>query len=463
MKTERINDYEAAVSYILGIPRFSAKNDMETTKRFLMSIGENEKATVIHVAGTNGKGSVCAFLDSVHRKMGYKTGLFTSPHLVDIRERICIDGQMISKEDFLDCTNFVLEKMEEFNGMEGSYHPSFFEFVFFIAVRYFALADVDVEIFETGLGGRLDATNSLSRKDICIITPIGMDHMEYLGDSIGQIAGEKAGIIKSNVPVVYMAGDEEANSAIEQSAKENNACCYQVNDSKAQILGINEKNIDFSYKCDYDSNAIFTVHTYALYQVSNASLCLSALQILYGEDIVLKEEVHLGISSMNWPGRMEEVAPGVFVDGGHNVHGVRAFIESVEADGYDGRRMLLFSAVSDKQVDVMGQMLVDSRLFNEINVCRIDNSRGTETEKLKQIISDSIENNEKTIGKKQDSEQTFEKQKRVNHKLSMKEYGSLHEAYDDMVSRKPQDYRMYVCGSLYLVGAVKEYIEEKYD
>lgn len=457
MKTERINDYEAAVSYILGIPRFSAKNDMETTKSFLTYIGENENAKVIHVAGTNGKGSVCAFLDSVHRKMGCKTGLFTSPHLVDIRERICIDGQMISREDFLDCTNYVLDKIEEFNGEEGTYHPSFFEFVFFIAVRYFALTNVDVEIFETGLGGRLDATNSLSRKDICIITPIGMDHMEYLGDSIGKIAGEKAGIIKSGVPVVYMAGEEDANQAIETVAKEKNAYCYQVNESKAQILGIKEKNIDFSYKCDYDSNAIFTVHTYALYQVSNASLCLSALQILYGEDIVMKEEVHLGISSMNWPGRMEEVVPGVFVDGGHNVHGVRAFIESVKADGYDGRRMLLFSAVSDKQVDVMGQMLVESGLFNEINVCRIDNSRGTETEILKQIISDSIKNSEQSEGKEQGLGQTHLK------KLEMKEYSSLQEAYDDMVERRPQDYRMYICGSLYLVGAVKEYIEEKYD
>lgn len=200
-----------------------------------------------------------------------------------------------------------------------------------------------------------------------------------------------------------------------------------------------------------------TVHTYALYQVSNASLCLSALQILYGEDIVMKEEVHFGISSMNWPGRMEEVAPGVFVDGGHNVHGVRAFIESVKADGFDSRRMLLFSAVSDKQVDVMGQMLVESGLFNEINVCRIDNSRGTETEILKQIISDSIKNSEQSEGKEQGLGQTHLK------KLEMKEYSSLHEAYDDMVARRPQDYRIYICGSLYLVGAVKEYIEEKYD
>lgn len=450
MKPDRINDYETAVSYILGIPRFSAKNDTQTTKEFLKLVGENKSATVIHVAGTNGKGSVCAFLDSVHRKMGKKTGLFTSPHLVDIRERICIDGEMISKEDFLHCTNYIIERIGEFNGVDGAYHPSFFEFVFFIAVHYFDLKKVDVEIWETGLGGRLDATNALSKKDICIITPIGMDHMEYLGNTIAQIAGEKAGIIKEDVPVVYMSGEEDANEAIEKIAKEKHADCYRVDQENVEILGINQKNIDFSYKCSYDSNAIFSVHTYALYQVSNASLCLSALQKLYGEDIVMTEEVHSGISSMNWPGRMEEVEPGVFVDGGHNVHGVKAFIESVKADGYDGRRMLLFSAVSDKQVDLMGQMLVESNLFSEINICRIENSRGTETEQLKRIIGDSIEK-----AKKENAAECST--------VGMREYNSLREAYDDMVLRKPQDYRMYICGSLYLVGAVKEYIEEKYD
>lgn len=450
MKSDRINDYEAAVSYILGIPRFSAKNDTQTTKQFLELIGENKNATVIHVAGTNGKGSVCAFLDSVHRKMGKRTGLFTSPHLVDIRERICINGEMISKEDFFKCTNYIIERIGEFNGAEGTYHPSFFEFVFFIAVRYFYINNVEVEIWETGLGGRLDATNSLSKKDVCIITPIGMDHMEYLGDTIADIAGEKAGIIKEGVPVVYMSGDESANEVIEKVAAGKHADCISVNSKNMEILRINQKDIDFSYKYGYDSNAIFSVHTYALYQVSNASLCLSALQILYGEDIVLTKEVQSGISSMSWPGRMEEVETGVFVDGGHNVHGVKAFIDSVKADGFDGRRMLLFSAVSDKQVDVMGQMLVESNLFREINICRIDNSRGTETEQLKRIIGDSIE------------------KARANNAFKcgitdMKEYRSLKEAYDDMTLRKPQDYRMYICGSLYLVGAVKEYIEEKYD
>lgn len=462
MKPERVKDYEAAVSYILGIPRFNAKNNPETTKRFLKLIGENISARVIHVAGTNGKGSVCSFLDSVHRKMGKKTGLFTSPHLVDIRERICIDGEMISKDAFLECTNYVLDKIGIFNGEDGTYHPSFFEFVFFIAVRYFDVNDVEVEIFETGLGGRLDATNSLSRKDICVITPIGLDHMEYLGDTLSDIAGEKAGIIKEGTPVVYFGAEDEVNSVIERAAEQKGAACHQVSSKNTEILRINEKDIDFSYKYGYDKDIIFSVQTYALYQVSNASLCLSALQILYGEDIVETEEVRTGISSMSWPGRMEEVSTGVFVDGGHNVHGVKAFIESVKVDGYDGRRMLLFSAVSDKQVDVMGKMLVNSKLFNEINICHIDNSRGTGLEQLKRIIGDSI----KEAEKKQSVEGALGDgvvEGDTGLCIGMKEYSGLGEAYDDMVARKPEDYRMYICGSLYLVGAVKEYIEAKYD
>ena len=447
MKTKIIEDYESAVSYILEIPRFSAKNAPEITAEFLEYIGCNLKGTIIHVAGTNGKGSVCAFLDSVHRKMRKKTGLFTSPHLVDIRERICIDGEMISKEDFLADTNFVLEKVARFNQKSAEvsvYHPSYFEFLFFVAVKYFFDRNVEVAIFETGLGGRLDATNSLPQKDICIITSIGMDHMEYLGNTLASIAGEKAGIIKKGVPVVYAKSVAEVSEVIEQRATEEHSVAYGVGKENTDILSCSqEKNIDFSYKYGYDSSAIFTVRSYAHYQVENAVLVIKALQVLYGDDIVLDNTVREGIASMQWPGRMEMVEQGVFVDGGHNVDGLKAFVETVRSDGFDGKRHLLFSAVSDKQVEFMSDILVDSDLFCTIGICQIDSSRATLIDKLSAIVSKSIREN--------------------GNKSELKIFESLEEAYEGMKAVKAGDERLYICGSLYLVGAVKEYLRGKYD
>ncbi len=447
MKTKIIEDYESAVSYILEIPRFSAKNAPEITAEFLEYIGCNLKGTIIHVAGTNGKGSVCAFLDSVHRKMRKKTGLFTSPHLVDIRERICIDGEMISKEDFLEDTNYVLEKVARFNQKSAEvsvYHPSYFEFLFFVAVKYFGDRNVETAIFETGLGGRLDATNSLPRKDICIITSIGMDHMEYLGNTLPSIAGEKAGIIKKGVPVVYAKSVAEVSEVIEQRATEEHSVAYGVGKENTDILSCSqEKNIDFSYKYGYDSSAIFTVRTYAHYQIENAALALKALQVLYGDDIILNNAVREGVADMQWPGRMEMVEQGIFVDGGHNADGLEAFVETVRHDGFEGRRQLLFSAVSDKQVGLMSDILVGSGLFGTIGICRIDSSRATELERLSEIVSKSIREN--------------------GNESELKIFGSLSEAYESMKEEKAADERLYICGSLYLVGAVKEYLRGKYD
>ena len=432
---ERIDSYDKAVSYILEIPRFLAKNETVATKEFLELLGEGEADLVIHVAGTNGKGSTCAFLNSVFMKMGKKTGMFTSPHLVDIRERIQINGEMISREDFLNCTNAVIDKINEIREKKEGYHPSFFEFVFFIAVRYFAQNNLDVVIWETGLGGRLDATNSLSRKKLSIITEIGMDHMEYLGDTFEMIAGEKAGIIAEGVPVLYWDGREECTEVFEKKAREQKSEAYSVSDKNVEVLCTNEKSIDFYYKSRYDNNALFTVHSYALYQVKNAAMAIKALEIL-GYDIC-SEDIITGISDMNWPGRMEAVEDRIFVDGGHNVDGIEAFINSVLMDGCIGRRHLIYSAVSDKQVEVISKMLLECKAFDRISLCEINSGRAKKLEELKSLFDRFTEGTE------------------VNT------YSDIASAYEAEKGLLELNDRLYICGSLYLVGAVKEYIEAK--
>ncbi|MCR5799866.1 MAG: bifunctional folylpolyglutamate synthase/dihydrofolate synthase [Lachnospiraceae bacterium] len=481
---KKFEDYEAAVSYIMGIPRFSAKNDPEITQRFLeyITAGANDGAVTqqvtihvagandgtashrvtIHVAGTNGKGSVCAFLESVYRKLGRKTGLFTSPHLVDIRERIKVNNEMISEEDFRDCAEYVIKNTVRFNKDNGEtcgrsqgeyniesdsephcedsggYHPSYFEFLFFMAVHYFEERGVETAIYETGLGGRLDATNSLT-KDLSVITSIGMDHMEYLGHNIEEIAAEKAGIIKPGVPAVCIGQDTKVMEVMKKRAEEVGAPLRIVWAGEEDILRIHEKNIDFSYKYGYDSSAIFTVRTYAHYQVSNAALALCALQTLQGDRIVDDERVHEGIRDMYWPGRLEEVEDNIWVDGGHNVDGLKAMLESVGRDGAKGRRLLLFSAVADKEVSKMAGLLVGSGLFDEVGLCPISNARATDTSELLRIFEN------KTDG--------------AYRRLPISVFDNIATAYRDMKGKLRANDRLYICGSLYLVGSIKELIQ----
>ncbi len=213
---ETFETYGAAVDYINATPKFTTKNRMEDTARFWARLGYPAKnSKVLHIAGTNGKGSVCAYLSSVLRKAGISCGMFTSPHLVSMRERFVINGEMVSEEDFLYAFRLV---MGEVKRLASAYHPTFFELLFFMAMTLFEKYGVEYAVLETGLGGRLDATNVVEEKKLCVITSIGYDHMEYLGETLAQIAGEKAGIMRSGVPVVYPEGQEEVIRVMEEYA-----------------------------------------------------------------------------------------------------------------------------------------------------------------------------------------------------------------------------------------------------
>lgn len=215
--------FSEAQEYIGNIPKFVKKNGMEDTKAFYGKLSCPCLAKkVIHVAGTNGKGSVCAYLQSVLKEAGYRVGLFTSPHLADIRERIRVDGELISKEEFAGVFRQVKEKCS------AEYHPSYFEYLYFMAMLYFEKKNPDVIILETGLGGRLDATNSFPSPCICIITRIGLDHTEYLGETLPKIAAEKAGIVKKGIPFVYFAKNKTVSDVFEKTAKKAETRAFSV-------------------------------------------------------------------------------------------------------------------------------------------------------------------------------------------------------------------------------------------
>lgn len=422
--------YEEAVDYIMNIPRFTSKNEPDKTKAFLNKLGDvSLRIPTIHIAGTNGKGSVCAYLRAGLNAAGLTTGCFTSPHLVDVRERFMIDDKMIDKREFLNVCNFVYDEVMDFRSLEGmtGYHPTFFEFLFFVGVVWFKQKRPDVLILETGLGGRLDATNSISGSDVTVITEIGLDHMEYLGDTKDLIAMEKAGIIKEGVPVCFVDRHESWTNVILKQAVAMNAPYEIIDASKIKNCERTDEGIDFSYVSRYDENAIFSISTKALYQIENVLLAYTAIGFLkdkLGLNIEMSDAL-TGFKNMIWPGRMEEVKKGLVLDGAHNEDGIDAFIKSVSLDGALSRS-LLYSAVSDKQVENVANSLIKAKLFKNIYVAHLDSYRACDMDRLKECFKEA---------------------------LNVSFYESTKDALDAML--QDDNDMKYVVGSLYLVGEVK--------
>lgn len=431
MEKDKIISYEKAVEYILEVPKFTKKNDMSDTKRFLKKLGNPQKdMKIIHIAGTNGKGSVCAYLCSVLKEAGFLTGMFTSPHLVDIRERFRIDAEMVSEEQFLKAF------LQVYENIEGDYHPTFFEYLFFMAMLLFREAKVTYCILETGLGGRLDATNAVEKKEICILTEIGFDHMEYLGDTLEKIASEKAGIIRENTPVVYMAGKPEVNAVIEKAAALKGSPAVPVVLQRDAICKKANKTIDFSFHSRYYGYIELSLQSPARYQAENAALAVTALETLGLFRVITKEQLIEGIRKTFWEGRMEEIASGIFVDGAHNEDGIEAFLDTVRQDACEGKRLLLFSVVHDKRFETMVEKLITSGLFSIVGVAPLANGRTLVLQELETI---------------------FEPYRSSDNYF----YETVEEAFENMQLRKGEKDRLYIVGSLYLVGQIKAYLKVK--
>ncbi|MCM1552800.1 MAG: bifunctional folylpolyglutamate synthase/dihydrofolate synthase, partial [Butyrivibrio sp.] len=437
MKRQTIDTYEAAVSYLYDMPRFTAKNTLEDTRAQLERLGSPDRNIrhIIHVAGTNGKGSVCAYMRSVLEEAGYAVAMFTSPHLVDIRERFVIRGEMISRDEFLKAFLQVYDSLNwiELEKGEG-YHPTFFEYLFLMAMLWFSQADADYCILETGLGGRLDATNAVADKRLTVITRISRDHVEYLGDTIALIAGEKAGIMRANTPLVYCGDVEEAAAVFEEYAHNLRIYTYPVSKKDYAFENFHNKTIDFSLHTRYYGYIRVSLHTLARYQMENATLAVRAIELLDEGRTITAGHLRRGLERCLWPGRMEEVLPEVYVDGAHNEDGIRAFLDTVRADGCEGRgqsRTLLFSVVRDKDYRSMIEQVSDSGLFTRIAVAHMGTGRAAELSQLAGLFDG--------------------KALRVNF------YDSVSGAFRSLLDERGRDERVYIAGSLDLVGEIKEF------
>lgn len=426
-------NYEEAVAYIEETPKFTTKNSLEHTKECLRRLGNPQNTfKVIHVAGTNGKGSTCAFLTSILREAGYSCGLFTSPHLVEINERFQINEEIITDQVFLDAFCIVKALADELLA-EGSYHPTYFEMLFLMGMVIFAEAGVDYVTLETGLGGRLDATTSVENPIACVITSISFDHMQYLGDTIEEIAGEKAGIIVPGVPVIYDGNNKTAAAVIRKRARELGSPAIEVRRKDAQILRNTQAGIDFSLKNAYYGDTVFSIPFIAGYQVMNGALALTAMEVLKDCLPIPIEKIQEGMKKTRWQGRMETVLPGVIVDGAHNEDGVEKFVETAAHFQKENPLTLLFSAVEDKDYRDMVRAICEKIGFRHVVTTQVGGSRMVSAKKLAELF--------KEMGCE-----------------DVRAFEEIPKAFEEAYRLKGKDGMLFCVGSLYLVGEIKRVI-----
>lgn len=320
--------YQTALDWLYSTQMFGIKLGLEGITHLLRECGVlYPRSRVIHVAGTNGKGSTCAFAESVARAAGYRTGLFSSPHLVRFNERIRVNGQEIPDADAARLIGKVKELIEPWE-----VKPTFFELVLAIAMMYFAEQEVDLIVLETGMGGRLDATNAVP-KDVAVLTPIGMDHTQYLGSTLYEIAAEKAAIFAWHRPALTAPQEPEAIRAIHQAA--------QAMDTDYRVV---------------DEECTLPLGLRGAYQKRNAALALAALRAL-PHFLASDAEIERGLAEVCWPGRFEEIAPGVIMDGAHNPPAMRVLVSAWQEAYGTQKARCIYAGSADKALDEVLELL----------------------------------------------------------------------------------------------------------
>ena len=349
-------NYPEALAWLYGLQRFGIKLGLENIQRLIAALGVDlGRARVIHVAGTNGKGSVCAMIDSILRTQQYRTGLFTSPHLVTFRERIRVDGKMISEEAVANGLMAIRGLVREWDP-----HPTFFEIATALALKHFSNAKIDIAILETGLGGRLDATNAV-QSNVSVITSIDFDHQQWLGQSLPEIAAEKAGIIKPKIPVVSAPQAPDAEKIIRTRAAECEAPLQFVNDSYQKT----------------------PVSLSGEYQKQNAALAIAALRaarIDIGDSSIAR-----GLATVDWPGRFQKWDERTIIDGAHNPAAAQILANTWREFFGDQRATLVLAILSDK--DLRGVCEALAPIADSVLLPTIRSERATPPDELAKVLS----------------------------------------------------------------------------
>jgi dihydrofolate synthase/folylpolyglutamate synthase len=362
-------NYKQALAWLYGLQRFGIKLGLENIRRLLNELGLGSArgsrvvsggspeifGKVIHVAGTNGKGSVCAMIDSICRAQGYRTGLFTSPHLVTFRERIRVDGEMISEDAVADGLTMIRDLIADWDP-----HPTFFEVTTALALKHLGDAKIDITILETGLGGRLDATNAV-QSDVSVITPIGLDHEKWLGHMLAEIAGEKAGIIKSRVPVVSAPQQPQAVEVI----------CARAAECGSPVQFVSET---------YHRSPVALRGEYQKQNAAVASAAIQAANIHVDEKALVR-----GLAAIEWPARFQKWDERTIIDGAHNPSAARVLAQTWRDCFGNQKATLVVAVLSDK--DLRGICEALAPITASVLLPRIRSERATPTRELAKIFS----------------------------------------------------------------------------
>lgn len=423
-----LETYEEAIDWIHTRLRLGIKPGLKRMDWMMDRLGSPEKKLkTIHIGGTNGKGSTVTYLRTILQEAGWKVGTFTSPYFEHFNERIAINGDPICEEELIHLTNKIKMLSDELEGTELG-GPTEFEVITAMSLYYFAsVHPVDIVLYEVGLGGRFDSTNVITPK-LSIITSIGLDHTNILGDTYEKIAFEKAGIIKREVPILTAVKQEEAFKVIKDTAVENQSPLYRLR----QNIYIEEhtslpKGERFSLRSPFGMVKELEISMFGGHQTENAALAITAAQML-GIDT---ESIKKGLKKAYWPGRFELVStdPTIIMDGAHNEEGMDALVQELSRRYFDKKIKMVFAALGDKRLDGMiGKM---DAIADEITFVEFEFPRA---EKAEILLSKSKHSRKKAVTDWKDA---------IQSEIRSLKDGEI----------------LVVTGSLYFLSEVKPFIE----
>lgn len=425
-------NYSEAMNFIANTSRFGMNFGLSRVEKMLELLGNPQnKIKCIHIAGTNGKGSTTAMIASILKEEGYTVGMYTSPYLEEFEERIQINGVNIPKERLAELVSKI-EKVSEEIVTLGFDNPTQFEIITAIMFLYFSEENVDYAIIEVGLGGRLDATNVIDPV-LVVITSISYDHMNILGETIEEIAGEKCGIIK-NSPVVTYPQVEEAMKVIEEKCKEKSVQLIKTSESSIKEVIINKNDNTQKVKLEVGNELKeYKLALIGKHQVKNAMVVLNTIEAFKTLGGSVKEEsIKAGLENVRWIGRMERLNknPMVVIDGAHNIDGIRTLKESVKEYFSYNKLILILGILGDKQVKEMVNTI--GSLGEDIILTEPHNERAESLEVMESYLKEEKKNVYKIM--------------------------NYREAYEKALDLANEDDLILICGSLYMVGDMRKEI-----
>ena len=374
-------NYEEALEYIHGISWTFCKPGLERISALCKALGDpQKKLKFIHIAGTNGKGSTSAMLESVLRESGYKTGLFTSPYIRTFNERMRVDGENISDGELAEITEYVRPFADAMTDK-----PTEFELISAIAFEYFSRNNCDVVVLEAGMGGRLDSTNVIDSALLSIITGIALDHTAFLGDTVEKISAEKAGIIKYGCSVLFGGEDEAAERVIREKAVEMNAPFSRVDRSS---LTLHSQTLDGTV-FDFGGYKNMQIRMLGSYQPRNAATVLSAIDILKERGFSIPDSaISRGLDTTRWQARFEVISndPLVIFDGAHNPEGIAAAVESIRHYFGEKRVYVLTGVLRDKDYNIIASDI--SKVASRAFTLTPDNPRALSAEEYAEVLKE---------------------------------------------------------------------------